>query len=621
MNAIAVRSCILALLLAPAALAEDAAIDIRHGIPAEAFIAAYGQHNPERDFQRQYGREIWQTIQNEKLPERIATILLDALPAAKRESADSIKTELQTVFEAVDWSAVADSPEGAYGQVMVTPQTQHLLILRLPSADVAASLENALVKFGQMVERRGGDAVRASTDKRPAAAVHSLSFPQAKEFPFQPAFACINDVIVLSSSESLVCQSVDLLLHGGESKFDDPRLKAALEQLPAPDDALAFYDGRLQFQSMRDLGKFIREKAANTPQADRAATILEKVVDQLAILDYEASVEFTDGNRNCKESLGQLVPGAEEKLLARVVTQGQPFENWQRWVPADTQAYLLTSGANLHVLYEGIVNFLRNEIPESQPALDKFEVLQTEWGVHLDRDILQSFSGECVSLQLPAATPGIFGGQDLVLALRCQNPERIRELIGQGIDRLKEIPWFESQQLQFGPSADLSGFDELSLTLLAANGVKPVIGFHEGWLMLATNSAAAGKLIQTLSGEAPSIDSTREFQRFGMTIEGPVYAISYKDLAASTRQAAQFIRQASMVLPIAIGAAGAKAKPEQLKPLQDAVALLPSVANVIEKFDFLEARLSVTQAGDKPGTYVKRCVTLVRPPQESTIAN
>jgi len=609
------------LLLAPAALAEDAAVDVRHGIPAEAYIAAYGQSNPERDFQRQYGREIWQTVRDEKLPERVAAIVLDALPAAQRESADSINAELQTIFEAVDWSAVGESPECVYGQVMVTPQSQHLLILRLPSADVAESLEDALIKFGQMVERRGGEAVRAATDSSAAAAIHSLSFPQFKEFPFQPSCARLNDVIVLSSSEPLVRQSVDLMLDGGASKFDDPRLKVALEKLPAPEDAQVFYDGRLQFQSMRDIGKFIREKAANDPNADRAARILEQVIDQLAILDYEATVEYTDANRNCQQSLGRLVPGAEEKLLARVLTQGAPFENWQRWVPADAQAYMLTSGANLHVLYEGVMKFLRDEVPESQPALEKLEALQAEWGVHLDRDVLQSFSGECVSLKLPAASPGVIGGQDQVLALRCQNPERIRELIGQGVGRLQEIPWFGAQQLQFGPAEKLSGFDQLSLSMLAGMGVKPVVGFHEGWMIVATNAEAAEKVIKTLAGEAPSIDSTKEFQRFGLQIDGPVYAISYTDLAASTRQAAQFIRQAGMAAPIAIGVAGAKAKPGELKPLQDAVALLPSIANVVEKFDFLEARLRITQAGDEPGTYVKRCVTLVRPSQGTTTAN
>ena len=47
--------------------------------------------------------------------------------------------------------------------------------------------------------------------------------------------------------------------------------------------------------------------------------------------------------------------------------------------------------------------------------------------------------------------------------------------------------------------------------------------------------------------------------------------------------------------------------------MQEALALLPSLGKIVSKFDFLEARLSVTQAGDQPGTYQRRTVTVVRP--------
>jgi hypothetical protein len=162
----------------------------------------------------------------------------------------------------------------------------------------------------------------------------------------------------------------------------------------------------------------------------------------------------------------------------------------------------------------------------------------------------------------------------------------------------------------------LAGFDELLSALLTALGVRPVIGFHDGWMIVASNPEAAQRVLRTRSGDASSIDTTEPFQRFGLEIDGPVYAIRYTDLAASTRQAAQFIRQIGVMGPMIAGMAGSQAGPEKVKPLQDALALLPAVANVVEKLDYLEARLSVVQAGDTAGSYVKRSVTLVRPPQE-----
>jgi hypothetical protein len=285
-------------------------------------------------------------------------------------------------------------------------------------------------------------------------------------------------------------------------------------------------------------------------------------------------------------------------------------------VPADAQAYMLTTGANLHALYQWVEQFLRDEIPEALPQLEKFEQAQQQWGVHLDRDILQAFSGECVTLALPAAPHSTVGGLDKVIALRCHKPDRIRELIAQGVERLAQTPVAHSQQLRLAPSQDVAGFDELSAGILPLFGVRPVIGFHDGWMIVATNPSAAQKVLQTLAGEAPSINTADHFRRFGLDVQGPVSAMSYTDLAASTRQVAQVIRTVGVAAPVMVGIAGAHAKPEDLKPLQEALGLLPSIANVVDKIDYLDASLTVVQRGDVAGSYVKRTVVLVRPPNQ-----
>jgi hypothetical protein len=234
----------------------------------------------------------------------------------------------------------------------------------------------------------------------------------------------------------------------------------------------------------------------------------------------------------------------------------------------------------------------------------------------LDRDILQAFSGECVSVTLPVNTATASGGNGNVIALRCDKPDQIRELIHQCVDWLGKNPFAQSQQVKLEPSKELEGFEELSANMLTMAGSRPVIGFRDGWMFFASSSAAAEKVLQTLSGNAPSIDTTEQYKRFKLEIDGPVYAISYRDLGASARQAAQLIRKAGIMAPMAVATAAAAAKADQakLKPVQDVLALIPSIANVVEKFDYFEARLSVVQKGEASGSYIKRCVTLVRPP-------
>jgi hypothetical protein len=201
-----------------------------------------------------------------------------------------------------------------------------------------------------------------------------------------------------------------------------------------------------------------------------------------------------------------------------------------------------------------------------------------------------------------------------VTALKCEKPERILELLHRLVDGLQQFPAVQAQQIKLKKCEDLEGFEEFSAMTLAMTGKRPVIGFHEGWMIIGSSPSAVQKVLDTYNGKGKTIAEAPSFERFDLEIEGPVSAVSYTHLAESTRQTADMIRQIGMMGPMIIGMAGAEAEPEDLKPLQEALALLPSVANVVAKFDFLEAMLSVTQQGGAPNTYKRRSVTLVRPP-------
>jgi hypothetical protein len=618
----AFRSAVLVLLMTAIAFSAEPKVDIRNGIPMDAHVAMYGKHNPERDYLRGYEKEIWKTIHDEKLPQRIFGLVMDAIPAKSKESAESISEELHTIFDRIDWSAVANSKEIAYGQVMEVPQTYHIVVVRLPSEDAAEKIESAAIELGKLIEKRSDNKAVGAREDIEGVVVHSLSVPKIKDFPFSPAIARVGDVIILSSSAKVEHASLKSLLGGGPSKLEDPRLQAALKTLPKADDAVMFYDGRKQFSQLKEIGNFIRQKVAedkkgnkkNNEKAQRVASIIERAMDAVAILDYQAAVKYTEGNRHFKTELIQLASDAQDKPLYKVFTDGKPFENWEKWVPADAQSFSLHTGANPHALYEMVMQFIEKEFPEAKPKLEKFEALQEKWGVHIDRDILQAFSGECVSVKLPAGGSAIPGGSDKVVALRCEKPEQIRELFHKGFEKLAKTGYGQSQQLKLEPSKDLEGFDELSAGMLMAFGVRPVIGFHDGWMIVATNSSAAQKLLKTLSGDAPTIATTDRFKKFGIEVKGPVSSITYSDMGANTRQIATFIRQAGMMAPAIIVSAGVK-DPKKMKLLQDAVGLLPSIANVVEKFTFLDARLTVLQKGDATGSYIKRNVTIVKEPK------
>ena len=80
------------------------------------------------------------------------------------------------------------------------------------------------------------------------------------------------------------------------------------------------------------------------------------------------------------------------------------------------------------------------------------------------------------------------------------------------------------------------------------------------------------------------------------------------------------MKQAGAILPIVIAVVGADVDEEDLQPVQEIVRLLPSLGEIVGKFDFLEASLSVTQEGTESGTYFRHVVIYVRPAAETVDA-
>lgn len=600
-----------------ASAAEPKPMDLRRGVPADVYMVVYGMHNPERDFQREYYKEVWKTIEQTQVFQRAVQIVASRLSSDQVEKAKSVLQEIQEAAAPMKLEWLAQSREVIYAQRMAVapgspPVGQHLLIMRL-TPEAAGQTHQAIHNLFALAEKysQGKIPVRRSTEH--GAAIVTLGLPD--KMPFRPTAIRLADVLWVASTEELGRQSLAMMVRGqGASKFDDPRLQQALRHLPKPEDSLVFYDARQQFAQMRGLAGFLRSAGRSDPKVGRVADLLDWIFEEAAVVDYEVTVEYTEGNLNRQVAFGKIMPGAEHKTLAKVFGSGKPFDDWQRWVPADAISYSLTTGANLHPLYQRMLEVLPQRFPETKPVLAQFEAIQEQIGVDLGRDLLEAFSGECVSVSLPAKPSfSSQAGREKVLATRCTKPERIRQLLHRLVDKLNENPAFAAQQLRLQKSEALEGFEELSALVLAGFGVKPVIGFRDGWMMIGSSAEAVERVLACRSGQGPAITQTHAFQQFRLEVDGPVRSIAVRNLAEDTRQMAQLLHQAGAMAPMILAMISAKAKPEELKLVQDVLGLLPSVGKIVSKFDFLESQLTVTQNGPEPGSYLRRTVTVIRP--------
>ena len=241
------------------------------------------------------------------------------------------------------------------------------------------------------------------------------------------------------------------------------------------EDSFIFYDSKEQFHQIHGIFDFIRTQANGDPQAERWLGLMDSIINDLDAIDCITTVEYTEENRICYETLGKIQEGAEDKLLVKLLGKGEAFDNWESWVPEDAESYSLSTGANLHVLYEYVEKLIDERIPEGKEGWQKFQAMQDQIDFHLDDDLLQSFSGECVSVTLPPADE--YSGPQSVTALRCTNPERIQELVCRVWDLAEQQPMVASQQVKVLDSDKLEGFHVLTAPMLDMFKVRPVMGF------------------------------------------------------------------------------------------------------------------------------------------------
>ncbi len=424
------------LVLAGPAVAAEASLDIKRAVPPDAYLYIHGQYNPEREYQREYLVEICDTVRETNILSRALEIVTTRMAEDDVAEATAILDEIKEALSPIDGDAIMHAKEVVYAQRMEGHTSQHLLLMRLtPSA--AAGCNRAIRNLFVLAEKYSGGAVTLEMGNKGATPYACLELPEG--VPMSPTVAHFDDVFLFSSSKFFAESSHALIFDkDGESKFDDPRLQNALTRLPKAEDAIIFYDGREQFRQLRRTLEFLSHEIADKSAAERWLGLANTILDELDILDYELAVEYTEENRNCYASLGKLQPGCEDKLLAKMFCSGEAFENWESWVPADAESYSLSTGVNLHAVHDYVEQLIREQIPEAQEGWQQFEAWQDEVDFHLDADLLQAFSGECVSVTLPAHEER--AGPQSVVAFRCHKPERVGALLLRMVGCMDNVP-------------------------------------------------------------------------------------------------------------------------------------------------------------------------------------
>jgi hypothetical protein len=91
----------LALPVAPAVAAE-AVDDLRRAVPADAYLFVHARHNPEREYQRAYFEDVWNTAVETRIIERFLEIVTSRIDEEHLAAAERVLDEVRTAAEPID---------------------------------------------------------------------------------------------------------------------------------------------------------------------------------------------------------------------------------------------------------------------------------------------------------------------------------------------------------------------------------------------------------------------------------------------------------------------------------------------------------------------------------------
>ena len=589
------------------------AADLRKAAAVDSFLTVWGAHNSERDYQKVHFDRVWKAVKDAEFPATIRRMMESRVPEDNIEAFDQVMGQLQKALDPVDWEALANAKQVLYQQFMEasgnTPiMAQQVVMMELEEGK-ASQCAQGFVNLMEMAEQASNGRVTVSEKSFGGGKMWSLSLPA--EAPFSPNIAVIDDILMFSTSAKHARKCASLLADGGLTKFDDPRFKSALKKLPKAEDMVTIFDARDLFAHLDTIPDFIIQKSRRNEEATKAAAILADLIDQFSCLDYEVTVGYTEGNQNRTASYGRLLKGYEDKVLGKMATNA-PVKDWYKWVPEEASSFSINSGVNLMPLYTWARQTIPKHIPEASEAFVQLEELEKQYDVNLEDDILANFSGAAISITMPggAATPLGQAGQG-VTAIQCRNPDRMRELMHRGVEIIADIPQLQQFGVSLDKSTSVEGFEDLNVNALAMMGLRPTIGFKDGWMIIGSSGDAVKTVLATRDGDHESFKSTSAFKQFNLEVADSVNGITYADIGAQIRGASQMLMQVGIIAPTFMAMAPPEAK-EQLEPVRELLTLLPKISRIVKTFDFYEKQISVIEEGDEPGSWKRSSVLTIR---------
>ncbi len=593
--------------------------------PADVFIAVAGKANPERKFLDDYWAEVSRAFFDSGVMGDLWELISDRIPDEELDKVEDIKEQFSTLCAKVAWGDLFHA-EMIYTARM-TPLTgpgspyEGLLIGRMKGKKQAMenreSLTAILREIAKLVEaEHGEDAL--SLGEREVEGVKLTTFGP-KMMPHLVSLGCKDDLLIVAFFNRTLVEDSLSLMKGSSKKqglVATDRFKKAFKNLPPAEDVVVFWDAAKTFQGINDLissfdseakastsGKTTKpkkgdaegegedeagdKKSAAADEEQMALTAVRKLLGDFAMIDYLASVQWTDGYQVLTEEIAALAPGAKKNPLCQAIIGGAPVENFEKYVPKEAKDFWCTSGIDFRKLYHYVTGFVSELSPDGRQSVAQFEeTVERELGINIDKDLLALLDGNLMTAAM---------GNDWIIMLKVVNEKKASEKVF-GLIETINTKLGKDNALVINDVEVAGGKKFIQMShpmMLMMGGLRPpVLGFADGYMIVASSAATVSRCLETAKGDHPNITKSKRWRKEALVPKGGALdSISFKDETNTGVQLQTMIGALTMVTGM-MGMVAQDMPPEVRSFITGLTPILTKLGPVAAKLDFYQSSAS-----------------------------
>ncbi len=554
-------------------------------VPDSCFLYYHCVHNPAREpIARQWSR-VWTALGRTGVLDEVRDLISGELTAEQRGAFDASWAQAIELGRAVEWRKLGAQEIAVAARMAPLPS-----VVVLCNGEPGSGAQN-LAALVALLEHLASLDPSFTIVKQECAgnSVWSLRIPHA---PVGVELFGRGDVIGVASS-SFLSSEVTSLLAGQpccRPIVESPRFREGLEPLPDPADAVFFLDWGQGFAGFRTLLDTAQGHTAGNPSAEAWFNFAVRLLDRLDVLDYTASVQWTEGWQERSQTVTRLRPDAAHKHLARIKAGRRPLDNPLAVVPKDADSCGASSGLDLEQFYGLLMAILEEDVPGGAEIAAAWSTMQEEIGFDIDEDVFSWLNGDLIGFKIRNPNePNPLRQLDWVVMFGVADAELADRKVRAGLEWV-QVPLRDHlrQYMTLTPALEVraEGFQRITIPVMVLF-LEPVVGVHDRRLIVASSEGAVNAYLDTADGKAPSFLENERYRTEAIQVPGPLQAVSFTDLRGQNQEMAQGFAQMGMIARVL-------PRERELLPTLATLRIMARLQPMFSEMDFLSSTATIT---------------------------